>query len=291
MFQSDCAMAEGGMTVKFGMTPRRQRISSSATAPTMRSGACKQHLHPCPIARSDSPRSSFQIRLVILPNDSLATMVRVALARPAGGDDVEKAPGTRGHHADPVGEHRRFVQRVGDQQHRGAGLAPQAQQLVAHQQARLLVERAERLVEQDEARLEHQRARDAHALAHAAGELRRVGAREFLQAHELDGVADLRGTSASAAPARRRPKAMLSYTVSHGKLASSWNTTPTPSGTSPFTGFPSNEICPAEAGARPAITSSRVDLPQPEGPTTAKNSPCASSRSIGPSACTALLPG
>ena len=65
---------------------------------------------------------------------------------------------------------------MGDQQHGGAGLAPQPQHFVAHQQARLLVERAERLVEQDQPRLQHQRARDADALAHAAGELRRIGA-------------------------------------------------------------------------------------------------------------------
>ena len=82
---------------------------------------------------------------------------------------------------------------MGDEQDGGAGLAPQAQQLVAHQEARLLVERAERLVEQDQARLEHQRARDAHALAHAARELGGIGAREVLEAHELDRVADLRG--------------------------------------------------------------------------------------------------
>jgi hypothetical protein len=52
------------------------------------------------------------------------------------------------------------------------GFAPHPQQLVAHQEPRLLVERAERLVEQDEPRLHHERARDAHALAHAAGKLR-----------------------------------------------------------------------------------------------------------------------
>ena len=42
--------------------------------------------------------------------------------------------------------------------------------------------------------------------------------------------------------------------------------------------------------ARPAINSSSVDLPQPDGPTTAKNSPFLISRSIGPSACTACPP-
>ena len=58
-----------------------------------------------------------------------------------------------------------------------------------------------------------------------------------------------------------------------------------PSGGSAATRLPSNSTVPAVAGVSPAITSSSVDLPQPDGPTTAKNSPGAISRSIGPSAC------
>src|SRR6185295_3076112 len=49
--------------------------------------------------------------------------------------------------------------------------------------------------------------------------------------------------------------------------------------------LPSNSMLPPVAGASPAINSSRVDFPQPEGPTTAKNSPGLRSRSMGPSAC------
>ena len=101
-------------------------------------------------------------------------------------------------------------------------LPPQPQDFVAHEEARLRIERAERLVEQNEARLQHQRARDADALAHAAGQLRRIGAGEILQAHEGERVVD---APAQLAPrrrrCRRRPKAALSHTVSQGKLASS----------------------------------------------------------------------
>src|SRR6266540_318139 len=85
--------------------------------------------------------------------------------------------------------------------------------------------------------------------------------------------------------ARRRPKATLSATLSQGSEASSWNTTPMPSGAWPAIGRPSNSIEPSVAGVRPAISSSSVDLPQPEGPTTAKNSPRLRSRSTGPTAC------
>ena len=55
-------------------------------------------------------------------------------------------------------------------------------------------------------------------------------------------------------------------TFSQGKQASSWNTTPTPSGTPPAMGLSSNSTVPSLAGVRPAITSSNVDLPHPDGP-------------------------
>jgi hypothetical protein len=45
------------------------------------------------------------------------------------------------------------------------------------------VERPERLVEQDQTGLQHERAGDADALAHAAGELGRIGVGETLQPH------------------------------------------------------------------------------------------------------------
>ena len=46
------------------------------------------------------------------------------LARPVCLDQIDEAAGTGRHHADAVRQHRRFVQRVGDQQHGGPGFAP-----------------------------------------------------------------------------------------------------------------------------------------------------------------------
>src|SRR6202165_2817028 len=80
-------------------------------------------------------------------------------------------------------------------------------------------------------------------------------------------------------------------TLSQGSEASSWNTTPMLSGASPAMVRPSNSTLPCVAGVKPAMISSSVDLPQPEGPTTAKNSPRRNSRSIGPSACSAVVVG
>src|SRR4051812_27826564 len=57
-----------------------------------------------------------------------------------------------------------------------------------------------------------------------------------------------------------------------------------PSGTFPAIGLPSKAMLPSLACCRPAISSNSVDFPQPDGPTTAKNSPVRSSRSSGPSA-------
>src|SRR6185437_1435244 len=97
-------------------------------------------------------------------------------------------------------------------------------------------------------------------------------------------------TSARGAPRRRRPKATLSKTLSQKKLASCWNTAPMPVGTVPLSALPSNVTVPAVAAVMPDNRSSSVDLPQPEGPTTVKNSPRVTSRSIGPSACTSGCP-
>src|ERR1700722_19009913 len=63
-----------------------------------------------------------------------------------------------------------------------------------------------------------------------------------------------------------------------------------PSGTWPASSLPSNVAWPDVTLVSPASTSSSVDFPQPEGPTTVKSSPRMTSRSTGPSACTSAWP-
>ena len=100
-----------------------------------------------PMVLIDSSRSVFHRRAVMAPN-SLRSTMRLSRSRGQRGlDNVDQAPRPRRHHADAVGQHRRLVEGMRDEEDRRAGLAPHAQQLVAHQQARLLVERAEGLVE------------------------------------------------------------------------------------------------------------------------------------------------
>src|SRR3989304_4792705 len=50
-------------------------------------------------------------------------------------------------------------------------------------------------------------------------------------------------------------------------------------------------MAPSVGGSRPAIRRSRVDLPHPDGPTRATNSPSATSSVIPLSACTPSFPG
>ncbi len=255
---SEVAISDGGITTFGLMKPRRQASSSAPIAATTTAPDPTDARHCFAMGGRPSDFERFAAQIFPEPAGDLAESRvaddrAVALARPTGLDDLDETAGPRRHDADAVRQHGRLVERMGDQQHGGAGLAPQPQQLVAHQQPRLLIERAERLVEQDEARLQHQGAGDAHALAHAAGKLRRIGAANSLQPHEsqrvLDPAARLPRRRCRCAAGRRRH---CPTTVSQGKQASSWKTTPTPSGTSPVTGFPSKLTVPAVGGCSPA---------------------------------------
>src|ERR1700730_15740074 len=80
----------------------------------------------------------------------------------------------------------------------------------------------------------------------------------------------------------------LSSTLRHGKSTGDWKTTPM-SFRGPAIAVPRNRASPAEAGRVPARILSRVDLPQPDGPTTATNSPSPTEQEISSSADT--VPG
>src|SRR5215468_4175249 len=65
---------------------------------------------------------------------------------------------------------------------------------------------------------------------------------------------------------------MLSSTVSQGNEVYFWNTMPR-SLLGPCTGWPFTRISPLSGWSRPATIRSKVDLPQPEGPSSTRNSP------------------
>ena len=102
-------------------------------------------------------------------------------------------------HDDPVGEHRRLLDVVRDEQ-RGARFAGErAREPVAHLRAGDRVQRAERLVEAQERLAAEQRAQERDALAHPAGELVRAG---MLEALEAEGGEERLGALACLVAAR-----------------------------------------------------------------------------------------
>ena len=64
----------------------------------------------------------------------------------------------------------------------------------------------------------------------------------------------------------------LSSVVRHGSRVAFWNAMPTML-SGPATSRPLTMTAPALAGHRPVTTFIKVDLPHPDGPTTATNSP------------------
>src|SRR5690242_11920529 len=79
-------------------------------------------------------------------------------------------------HDQAAAEAQCLLDRVGNEDAGGAGLAQKVAELVAQRIAGVLVERAERLVAQQDVRLAREGARDRDALAHAAGQ----GVREII---------------------------------------------------------------------------------------------------------------
>src|SRR5450432_3165820 len=72
---------------------------------------------------------------------------------------------------------------------------------------------------------------------------------------------------------------MFSRTVSHGKTPFSWKTKMR-RGSGSRTAWPSTSASPRVWWRKPPMMLSRVDLPQPDGPTMQTNSPSRTSRSM-----------
>jgi hypothetical protein len=96
----------------------------------------------------DSSRNLAQRRAVRAPNRSSET---IRLSRVRGQPVVtviDEAAGPRRHDGYPIRQHGGLIQRMGDEDNGCASFAPDAQQLIAHQQPRLLIECPEWLIEQ-----------------------------------------------------------------------------------------------------------------------------------------------
>jgi len=87
--------------------------------------------------------------------------------------------------------------------------------------------------------------------------------------------------SRAGSPRASSPTPTFSTTFSQGKSAKDWNTIAARVFT-PFSGRPPMSTLPAVGRRTPAAMRSSVLLPQPEGPTSERNSPSRTSRSSGP---------
>ena len=92
------------------------------------------------------------------------------------------------------------------------------------------------------------------------------------------------GMAAARASARGRPafsSAMpaLSSALRHGSSRSRWGISAHRASRSSGSSSPPTATCPAAGASSPATIESRVDLPQPLGPTTATRAPAGTSRS------------
>ncbi len=174
-----------------------------------------------------------------------------------------------------------LVDVVGDEDDRAAGGLPGLDEQSLHRGAGLRVERAERLVHADDARA---RRRALERAARAAACLRTTdpgaGHGEPGEADAFEPHGGRRRRSARLTPWTASASSTLRRADRHGSSASSWNTRArSGAGARHRADHWRREL--ADGGrTSPAMARSRVDLPQPECPSTTRISPGVTSRSM-----------
>ena len=169
---------------------------------------------------------------------------------------------------------------MGDVHERDADLGLDALELDLHLPAQLEVESAERLVEQQHLRAVDQRPGQGHALLLAAGELAGAALAEAAELDQLEHLVDLLLDVLDAAAAQpegdvledvevREQRVVLEHRVDRALVGLE------PADVLPGDGDRSRWSAPRD----PATIRSVVVLPQPDGPSSAKNAPCSTTRS------------
>ena len=174
-------------------------------------------------------------------------------------------PRPRRHDRHAVSEVERLLHVVRDQHDRARLLAQRLREPLLERAARDLVERRERLVEQQQRPPGQERARQRHALSHPAGQLVRPRPFEAAEAEALEQRPRLRHAPALRAPAHSSASAAFAQrSFRHGSSRSRCGMSARGlGGHGPVVGL----LQPRQQD------SSKVDLPQPEGPTRATTSP------------------
>ena len=117
-------------------------------------------------------------------------ILAVARMGQADFDFRHHAAGIGGEQQHPVAHQHRFLDVVGDEDHaldRQLAFLPEVEKVRTQIFCGQHIEGGERLVHQQDVGMHHQRARKADALAHAAGELARIGGLVTVEADEIDG--------------------------------------------------------------------------------------------------------
>ena len=173
-----------------------------------------------------------------------------------------------GQHEHAIGEQQRLVDVVGDEQHRRPVAATQLLDQRVHPDPGERIQRTERLVKQQQLRLADQRPSQRGPLRLAAGQ--RLGP-VVLVAVEPD-LGERLPAPRHAAAAPLCPRTTLSSTDAQGSSRGSWKTTDRCCG--------HEDVTARLRESRPARARSSVVLPEPLRPSSATNSPGATSRSM-----------
>ena len=203
-------------------------------------------------------------------------------ARPAGAASSSTTrAGPRREHGDPVAEVERLLDVVGDEDDRPRLRRQRRHQPFLHLGPGDRVEGGERLVEGEHRLLGEQRAQEGDALPHPAREL---GGPRPLEAAEPEAGEALAPPARGPAP-RRRPRlrsasAALSSAESQGKRRSRCGMKAQRASRPSPAARRRPRSSPPSGSRSPQISSSRVDLPHPEGPTSPSTSCARASRSM-----------
>ena len=141
--------------------------------------------------------------------------------------------------------------------------------------ADLRVQRPEGLVEEQHPRVDGEGPGEGHPLALATGELGRVAVLEPVEADDLEQLVDLAPHLGLRAPADRQPEG---HVVAHRHVLEGRVVLEHEADTAPLRRFvghvhPAIEMTPLSIPSRPAMARSRVDLPDPLGPSSAVSEP------------------
>ena len=151
------------------------------------------------------------------------------------------------------------------------------------------VEGRERFVEEQYFGLYHEGAGESDALLHAPGEFLGECFLKPVEADEVDGLDRARPALAAGRSTASNPISTFCNTVSQGKSAKLWKTIATWE-LGPVQGAPCTSTSPSDGAMSPARIRRSVDLPDPEGPSSATNSPARSSRLTCSNAAARSLP-